>query len=184
MKLKVSIGLFIVGLLMFGTVQFYYIPKTEAADEQEQLEQLEPETHQFSRVLDYTNPYMGSAMNNINLINNLPMSDIPRMFQQDPDEFRFTVNYDKSVYEIGAKRVEKAILYNATAVFALIENMEIVNFNFTDQLYTVTRERVNDWFQEDVSTFKDERVFEEKVQRPIIQKERLAEWFDAYIEGQ
>ena len=74
MKLKVSIGLFIVGLVMFGWVQFYYIPKMEAADEQERLEQLEPETHQFSWVLEYKNPYMGSAGNNINLINNLPMS--------------------------------------------------------------------------------------------------------------
>ena len=72
------------------------------------------------------------------------------MFQQDPEEFRFTVNYDESVDEIGVKRVEKAILYNATAVFALIENMEIVNFNFPDRTYTVTRERVNDWFGEDV----------------------------------
>ena len=67
MKFKVIIGLFIIGLLMFGWVQFYYLPKMEAADEQEQLEQLEPETHQFGWVLKYKNPYMGSAGNNINL---------------------------------------------------------------------------------------------------------------------
>ena len=81
------------------------------------------------------------------------MGDIPRMFQQDPEEFRFTVNYDETIDEIGVKRVEKAILYNATAIFALIENMEIVDFSFPDRTYTVTRKRVNEWFGEDVSTF-------------------------------
>ena len=30
----------------------------------------------------------------------------------------------------------------------------------------------------------DEKVFEEKVQQPIIQKEHLAEWFDAYTGGE
>lgn len=184
MKFKVIIGLLIVGVLLFGWFQFYYIPKMDAADEQELQGQLDPETHQFSWILKYENSYMGSAGNTINLINSLPMSEIPKKFQQDPEEFRFTVNYEVAFREIGKERVERAILYNATAVFALIKNMEIIEFDFPDQTFTVTRERVNDWFGEDLSTFKDVKVFKEKVQQPIINGNHLDKWFDAYIGGE
>ena len=183
MKLKVALGIFIVGLVMFSWVQFSYLPKMEAADKQEQLAQLEPETHNFSRVLEYESPYMGSAGNNLNLIYGLPMSDIPRTFQQDPEQFKFTVHYEKSIEDIGVKRVEKAILYNSTAIFALIKNMEIVEFTFPDETYAVTRERVNHWFAEDISTFNDEEIFKRKVQQPIIEKNRLQEWFAIYTKG-
>lgn len=182
MKIKWIIGLFVVGLLLFGWVELYYIPKSEAKFEQEQAEQLEPETHDFSKVLQYEHLYMGNAGNNINLLSNLPMTDIPRTFEQDPDTYRFQVDYERAVEEIGEVRVGTAILYNATAMFALIENMETIDFNFTDHSYTVTRGRVNDWFGEDVLTFKDGQTFEQKVQRPIVQKEQLAEWFTAYTE--
>ncbi|MCZ2257929.1 DUF4825 domain-containing protein [Sporosarcina sp. G11-34] len=183
MKLKISIGLLIVGLLLFGWVQVYYLPKIDALAEQKQLEQLEPETHHFSSMLEYANLYMGNSGNNTNLVNNLPMSDVFRLYEQNPDEFTFRINYDETVEGVGKERVEKSILYNATAIFTLIENMEIVEFSFVDDIYTVTRKRVNEWFDEDVSTFNDELVFEEKVQQPIIKKERLTEWFDAYIGG-
>jgi len=181
MKGKLIIGLLIVGIVLFGWIQLYYLPKIDAALEQEQLDQLEPETHQFSLVLKYENSYMGAAGNTMNLIGNLPMSDIPKTFEQDPEAFRFTINYEKGIGEIGAMKVEKAILYNATAVFTLIQNMETIEFHFPDKTYTVTRKRVNNWFGEDVSTFIDEHVFEEKVQQPIINNEQLTEWFNAYI---
>lgn len=182
-KLKISIALFAVGLLVFGWVQFVYIPKTDAKAEQEQLEQLEPETHQFSQVLKYEYAYMGSAGNNMNLVNNLPMSDVPRKFQQDPETFTFTVNYEAATGDVGRERLEKAIVYNATVIFALIKNMETVEFAFVDETYSATRKRVNEWFGEDVVTFVDEEVFKEKVQQPIRKNEKLAEWFAAYTEG-
>lgn len=182
-KLKISIALFAVGLLVFGWVQFVYVPKIDAKVEQEQLEQLEPETHHFDRVLKYEHAYMGSAGNNMNLVNNLPMSDVPRMFQQDPETFTFTVNYEETVGDVGKDRVEKAVLYNATAIFALIKNMETVEFSFADTTYSVTRKRVNEWLDEDVALFNDEKIFQEKVQQPIITKDKLAEWFVSYTEG-
>ena len=184
MKIKVIIGLLAVGVLMFSWVQFYYLPKTEAAVEQARLDQLQPETHQFGQVLKFEHSYMGSAGNTTNLTYNLPMNDIPRMYQQDPEKFSFTINYEEAVQKIGEARVEKAILYNATAIFVLIKNMEIIEFNFPDQTYTVTRQRVNDWFGEDISTFNKENIFEENVQQPIIKKERLDDWFTAYIGGE
>lgn len=183
MKNKWIVGLLIVGLALFVWMQMVYLPGQEKLQEEEALKQLEPETHRFEEVVQYESPYMGNAGNNMNLVNHLPMSDVPRTFQQDPDEFTFTINYEVSVEEIGELRLEKAILYNATAIFALIENMEVVEFSFVDQMYRVTRERVNHWFEEDVASFKDAKVFTEKVQQPIIKRDCLGEWFAAYTEG-
>lgn len=165
-------------------MQMVYLPSQERIQAEEELKQLDPETHHFEKVLQFENLYMGNAGNNMNLVNHLPMSDVQRLFQQDPDEFTFTVNYEMSVKEIGRERVEKAILYNATAILALIENMKVVEFAFVDQTYTVTREHVNNWFGEDVASFKNEKVFIEKVQQPIIAREHLDEWFIAYTEGE
>ncbi|MEK5037846.1 DUF4825 domain-containing protein [Sporosarcina sp. FSL K6-3457] len=184
MKNKVIVGLLIVGLGLFVWMQMVYLPGQEKIQQEEVLKQLDPETHLFEKVLQFENLYMGNAGNNMNLVNHLPMSDIPRMFEQDPDEFTFTMNYETSVEEIGEERVEKAILYNATAIFALIENMDIVEFEFVDQMFAVTRERVNNWFGEDVASFKNEKIFFKKVQQPIIARERLDEWFVAYTEGE
>ncbi len=161
-----------------------YLPGQEKLLEEEDLKQLDPETHNFQKVLKYESPYMGNASNNMNLVDHLPMSDMPRMFQQDPSEYKFTVNYEISVEEIGKGQVEKSVLYNATAIFALIENMETVEFSFVDQTYTVTRERANNWFEEDVKSFKNEKVFMKKVQLPIIESDHLDEWFAAYTEGE
>lgn len=183
MKNKVIIGLLIVGLGLFAWMQIVYLPGQERIQEEEELQQLNPETHHFDKVLQYENLYMGNAGNNMNLVNHLPMSDIPRSFRQNPDEFTFTVHYEMSVEEVGKERVEKAVLYNVTAIFALIENMEIVEFMFVDQTYTMTRERVNNWIGEDVASFKNEKIFKEKVQQPIIARERLEDWFVAYTEG-
>ncbi len=184
MKNKVIIGLLIVGLGLFAWMQKVYLPGQEKLQQVEELKQLNPETHLFEKVLQFENLYMGNAGNNMNLVNHLPMGDVPRLFQQDPDEFTFTVDYEMSVKEIGRERVEKAVLYNATAIFILIANMEVVKFAFSDQTYTVTRERVNNWFGEDIASFKDEKVFIKKVQQPIIERERLDEWFVAYTEGE
>ena len=183
MKNKVIIGLLIVGLVLFIWMQMVYLPAQEKLQEEEELRQLDPETHNFQKVLQYENLYMGNAGNNMNLVNHLPLSDVPRTFQQNPDEFTLTVNYERSVGEVGKERVEKAILYNATAIFALVENMDIVEFEFVDQTFTVTRERVNSWFGEDVDSFKNEKVFIEKVRQPIIARESLDEWFVEYTEG-
>ena len=184
MKNKIIVGLLVVGLVSFTWMQMVYLPGQEKIQHEEMLKQLNPETHHFKKVLQYENLYMGNAGNNMNLVNYLPMSDVPKLFEQNPDEFTFTVNYEMSVKEIGKKRVEKAILYNATAIFALIENMDIVEFVFVDQTFKVTRDRVNNWFGLDVASFKDEKVFIEKVQQPIIARKRLDEWFVAYTEGE
>ncbi|WP_203247260.1 DUF4825 domain-containing protein [Sporosarcina beigongshangi] len=184
MKNKIIVGLLAVGLVLFTWMQIVYLPGQERMQEEEELEQLNPETHHFDKVLQYENLYMGNAGNNMNLVNHLPMSDVPRSFRQNPDEFRFTVHYQMTVEGVGKERVEKAVLYNATAIFVLIKNMEIVEFMFVDRTYTVTREHVNNWFGEDIASYKNEEVFMEKVQQPIIEKSQLDEWFSAYTKGE
>lgn len=185
LKHKAIFGLLAVGLLLFAWMQMVYLPGQEKLEEEENIKQLNPETHNFEKVLQYENPYMGNASNDANLIGSLPLlSDVPWTYELKPEEFKLIVNYNEPIKEIGEDRVKKAILYNVPAVFSLIENLETLEFAFPDQKYTVTRERVNGWFREDIATFNNEKVFAEKVQQPIVKKEHLAEWFGAYIGGE
>jgi hypothetical protein len=183
-KHKVIFALLAVGILLFAWMQMVYLPGQEKLEEEEKVKQLNPETHNFEQVLQYENQYMGNASNDANLIGSLPpLSDVPWTYELKSEEFKLIVNYNEPLKEIGEEKVEKTILYNATAAFSLIKNLEIVEFAFPDRSYTVTRGRVNEWFGENVSTFNDGKIFAEKVQQPIVKKEQLAEWFDAYIGG-
>lgn len=184
MKNKLIAALFLVGLLLFFWMQKVYLPGQERIEGEVNLRQLDPETHDFEKVLKFKNPYMGNASNNINLNNNLPpLSDLRATFEQKPEEFKFIVNYVEPVGEIGEEKIVKAIIYNSTAFFVLINNLEILQFSFPDHTYTVTRERVNDWFGEDVTNFGDRKIFSQEVQQPLVEKEQLADWFDAYRGG-
>lgn len=184
LKHKAIFGLLAVGLLLFAWMQMVYLPGQKELEDEANVKQLNPETHNFEKVLQYENQYMGNASNDANLIGSLPpLSDVSWTYELKPEEFKLIVNYNEPLKEVGEERVKKTILYNAPAVFSLIKNLEIVEFAFPDQSYTVTRGRVNEWFGENVATFNDEKIFAEKVQQPIVKKEHLAEWFDAYIGG-
>lgn len=87
MKNKLIIGLFITGLILFGWMNLFYLPEKENLQAEEMLRQLDPETHDFSKVLVYENLYMGNNSNNAHLFQSLPLQNYLNGFEQDPDRF-------------------------------------------------------------------------------------------------
>lgn len=161
----------IVLILLIGV--FYVLNSNQKQVKQGDMNQLHVETHNFQKVLAYENDYMGNASNSNNLFNNLPLSNHKRTIELNSDTFTFIINYD-------AKSDEKVVIYNATAAFVLIKNLEKVDMHFSDQSFEITRDNVEEWFGGNLATLIAPTVFKKKVQEPLL-KNNISEWIYQYI---
>jgi len=170
--LQKSIGL-VVGIalvLLLGVV--YVLTNNQKQVDQEDLEQLTVESHNFKKVLAYENDYMGNNSNITNLFNNLPLSDRRGIVELNSDTYTFIVHYNTS-------GDEKSVIYNATAAFVLIKNLDVIDMRFSDQSYVITRKNVEEWFEDDLNSLIDPAVFKEKVQKPLMEN-ATTDWIDHY----
>ncbi|MEK4086212.1 DUF4825 domain-containing protein [Psychrobacillus sp. FSL K6-1415] len=170
--LQKTIGLVIAIALILLLGVVYVLSNNQKQVEQEDVEQLSVETHNFKKVLAYENEYMGNNSNITNLFNNLPLSNYKDIVELEPDTFTSIVKYNTS-------SDEKSVIYNSTAAFVLIKNLEVINMRFSDQSYSVTRENVERWFGSDFDILIDPAVFKEKVQQPLM-KNTTTNWVDQY----
>ncbi|MFJ8064042.1 DUF4825 domain-containing protein [Psychrobacillus sp. NPDC096426] len=178
MKDKLIACLFIVGLIMFAWMQIVYFPGQEKLQEEASLKQLNPETHDFNKVLKYENLYMGNAGNNINLFGNLPLTQHQGTFEMDSDQFLLIINYTSLEGE-SERTVQQSVIYNTTAAFVLIKNLQQIEMRFPDESFIVQRGNVEKWFGSDLSDLTDPIQFKEKVQEPL-KKNNLKEWLATY----
>lgn len=153
-------------ILLIGV--FYVLDSNQKQVKQGDMEQLHVKTHSFQKVLAYQSDYMGDASNISNLFNNLPFSDHKGTIELDSDTFTFIVNYDGT-------SDDKVVIYNTTAAFVLIKNLENVDMRFSDRSYVITRKQVEGWFGPDFEALIDPIVFKEKVQHPLLEN-NTSEW--------
>lgn len=174
---KLMIALVIIGVPLFIWIQFFEVPNKVRLGE-EKLQQ-DPTTHVFENVIKYRSLYMGDASNLSHLVAELPLNEHVELIELDADDLAVVVDYDVKTTEIEEK-AKQSVIYNSTAAFALIENLEQVNMQFQDKMYTVSRDRVEKWYGTTLVDFKDPKVFQEKVQQQL--KDDISPWFIAYTE--
>ena len=100
----------------------------------------------------------------------------------DSEIYSLIVNYNTTTAELGRK-AEQGVIYNTTAAFTLIGNLQSVEMRFEDKSYTVTRENVEKWFGTTLVDFKDPELFKEKVQDKLKQVD-IDDWIMVYTEGE
>ena len=167
-----TIGL-VVGIalvLLIGV--FYVLSNNQKQVEKEDVKQLSVETHNFNKVLAYENDYMGNNSNITNLFNKLPLSNYKYTVELEPDTFTAAINYNRS-------SDEKAVIYNTTAAFVLIKNLEVIDMRFSDRSYVMTRENVEQWFGDDFERLIDPSIFKDKVQNALMES-TTTNWIDQY----
>lgn len=173
------IAFLIIGVPLFIWIQFFEVPNKVKIGEAKM--QQDPLTHNYESVINYSSPYLGDASNTGNLVNHLPFSEHQESIEIDSEGFSLQINYDVRMREVKEK-AQQAIIYNSTALLALIDNLEQVELKFHDRFYSVTRDRVEKWFGTTLVDLKEVEVFEEKVQRNL--SKDINEWFTAYTESE
>jgi len=143
---NVIIILSLVAIALFCFVELIVLPQQRAQAESYKLAQQEPTTHDLASILTYKSKYMGDASNSGNLFHKLPLSEYLDGFEQDPTAFELTVNYKKYTSEIGTEKLQKVLIYNSTAAFALIDNLKTIQYHFTDHTYVINRKDVEELY--------------------------------------
>ncbi len=142
---RIIVALILIGVVLLSvtmSVRSKQFAKEEAYDQAQQ----EATTHDLQSILPYKNEYMGNASNNINLFCNLPLSDLKRSYSQDPKTFTFEVHFEGKSTDIEKNRLKKEVLYSSTAAFALIDNLQVIRYSYTDITYIVKRSDIENLY--------------------------------------
>lgn len=110
-------------------------------------------------LFQYKNSYVGdnSAVANIvkQLAHSEELNQISLKTEQEP--YGIILEYK----DINAKNVDKEMketaIINATFLFALIQNVDWITFQFSDQELTVEKEKLIAWYQKPLDGFESER---------------------------
>jgi hypothetical protein len=169
----------LIGVPLFIWIQFFEVPNKVKIGEGK-LQQ-DPLTHDFETVTSYENPYMGDASNMGGLFSALPLNNYRGPLEMDAEKYSLIVEYNLDS-NVSTETVKQAVVYNTTAAFTLIGNLQEIKLLFGDESYTVTRENVEKWFGTTLVDFKDPKIFTEKVQKNLT--EDINKWVSAYTEGE
>lgn len=174
--------LIIFGVSLFSYIHLILLPGMDRKAAEYEKAQLSPRTHDISSVMAYKNRYMGNASNLINLFHRLPLKDHPVKFHMDSKKRSVVLNYDASVEVLGGQPVMEAMLYDATAAFALIDNLEEITFLFQDRSYTLTRAAAVCYYgKKELSTLLDPSIWSKTVQEKLSDPKILADWAETMI---
>lgn len=157
-------GLLLLGIVLTGTVYGAVVPGMEQEREAKLLRQQDPLTHDIREVLDYRHPYMGNASNLGNLFEALPLNQLHRTLQLYPDALTAELRYTDSAHAVEPLLLKQALIYNATAAFALIDNLQTVKFHFKEEIFSISREQTEAWFDVPAASLIEPKTWVEQVQ--------------------
>ena len=98
------------------------------------------------------------------LFSALPLNNYRGPLEMDAEKFSLIVDYNLDA-DVSTETVKQAVVYNTTAAFTLIGNLQEIKLLIDDESYTVTRENVEKWFGTTLVDFKDPKTFKEKIQK-------------------
>lgn len=167
-KNKLILLLASVGVLLFSAVQGIVLPQWDRNEQIYAAEQLSPLTHDLESIMKYQNKYMGNASNLSNLMHTLPLSEVRSTMELHPDSLAADIIYHAPTTDLEPQKLERSLIYNATAAFALIDNLKRIRFKFDDRVYEAERGRLEDWYGKKLSSLTDSpKIWKPDVQNPL-----------------
>ena len=101
----------------------------------------------IENIIQYKNQYVGNNSNDSHLIDNLPLAEYGYVFEIDSKNLGLTIDYHVTDWYINENHyLEKSLLYNSVSIFALIDNVEQITFNFSGNAYTVSRKQMDELY--------------------------------------
>ena len=106
----------------------------------------------IENLIQYKNQYVGNNSNDSHLIDNLPLAEYGYVFKIDSVNLGLTIDYHITDWYVNENHyLEKSLLYNSVSIFALIDNVEQITFNFSGNTYIVSRKQITELYP----NFKD-----------------------------
>ena len=104
--------------------------------------------------------YLGDNSNVRDIVQQLPHGDqLKKMELSTKDKpYQLTLRY--AGYEEGQveQKSNRTAIYNATALFTLIPNVDHVNMTIEDASYHFTKQQLRDWYGKDFTAYDNEKA--------------------------
>lgn len=141
------------------------------------LNQQDALTHDITAIEDYRTPYLGNAANVSGLFEQLPLNNVEKKYQIDSEKCSLTISYLDTIWNIGEQKVYQDLLYNAIAAMASIDNLSSITYAFPEYSVSFTRAEMEEIFGNNLSSLLDKKVWKEKVQDKIADKDFLEHFY-------
>ena len=139
----------------------------------------------IDNIIKYKNKYVGNNSNDGNLIRSLPLSEYGYVFEIDSKNLGLTIDYHITDWYINENYyLEKSLVYNSVSIFALIDNVKYIKYNFSGKTYEVTREKVENNFPHYKDIVKDginKEAFNKYLEQKISDVEFIDLCFNKFV---
>ncbi|RKD25720.1 DUF4825 domain-containing protein [Ammoniphilus oxalaticus] len=127
-------------------------------------------------LFEFKDAYVGNASAVGNIVSRLQKADHFKGFELKTEEepYGIILNYDMDESD---KNGKEAVIYNATFLFALIQNVDWITFHFHDREYTITKEKFKNWLGEDMREFRSEEELKSLIQKQVGDEEKVNQLF-------
>jgi hypothetical protein len=125
-------------------------------------------------VYHYQDTYVGDNSSVGGILNNIFLSENIKYFRLGTSDapYSITVNYELEE-GIKSKKLSQYMEYNATALFALVKNVDIITFNIEDivqKTYAFKRETIEVKYDEELSSYiTDEKTWMKEVYLKVME---------------
>lgn len=178
---KIAAGLIAGSILLLLVVQVGTMPRTSEANEKDVSNIQDPFTEDFESISGYRNKYMGNASNLAGLFYQLPLRDLDMSFKLYPEEFTAEVSYKAAASEVDTHTLDRALIYNTTAAFALIENLEALVLNFEGTSFKLFRSDVEQWYGVELEELAEASAWRDRVQGRLKDEAYVQECLKAIV---
>ena len=156
----------------YDTKNEYYIidSKNEYTDDTVPLSPFNRSKSGISNLINYKSSYLGDNSNTSALIDHLPLSEYGFVLEIDSENLSLTIDYQITDWYINENYyLEKSLLYNSVSIFLLVDNVEIIHFNFSGVFYSITRTKVETLYP-NYDKIKDKKLSEDKLNLYVEEK--------------
>lgn len=97
-----------------------------------------------------------------NIVNQLPGAEDLNDFElkTNKEPYGIILNYNEIHSE---KEYQETVIYNASFLFALVQNVDWITFNSDVREYTITKENLQEWYSKDLSKIQNEDELRELI---------------------
>lgn len=125
----------------------------------------------------YKDAYVGDTSAVGNIVSRLKNADQFKGFELKTDKkpYGIVLNYSLEKSEQDYKGI---VLYNATFLFTLIQNADWITFNFESEEYTITKEKIKNWYGEDFTRMQNEEEVKTFIQKHSDDEKKVNQLFN------
>ncbi|MGI1806692.1 DUF4825 domain-containing protein [Exiguobacterium sp. TDN 0502] len=117
--------------------------------------------------------YLGDNSSVRDIVQQLPHGNqLKKMELETKDKpYQLTLRYGGYTEGQVEQKSTRTAIYNATALFTLIPNVDQVNMTIEDASYHFTKQELRDWYGKDFTTYNNEKALK-AFTKPFIEDER------------